>query len=252
MQLFFPLIIAVIGWCVGALVIIIVDGLYWRRGALSETCRSAIQKNSWLVYAIWPLAQNDCERKIPIRNLLVKILFAGLVIWLWERPIAGISIYWMIPLLVYFTVVTIMDLEHRVVMHEVSWAGAVLGLLFGVIRRGWLSTVLGGLVGFGLMYLGYILGALYIRLRSKMRGEEITEVALGFGDVNVSGVIGLILGWPGIMGGLVVGVLLGGLGSGMYFLYRLISKTQQEFEAVPYAPFLVLGALFLIFFRSIY
>jgi len=103
-----------------------------------------------------------------------------------------------------------------------------------------------------LMYIGYLIGTLYIRIRSKQRGEEIEEVALGFGDVNVTGVIGLVLGWPGIMGGWVMGVLLGGLGSGFYFLYRVLSKTKQEFDAVPYAPFLVLGALFMLFFRSFY
>jgi len=34
---------------------------------------------------------------------------------------------------------------------------------------------------------------------------ETDEVALGFGDVNLAGIMGLLLGWPGITAGLVIG-----------------------------------------------
>ena len=36
------------------------------------------------------------------------------------------------------------------------------------------------------------------------------DVALGFGDVHLSGILGLLLGWPGITGGLFVAIILGG------------------------------------------
>ena len=50
----------------------------------------------------------------------------------------------------------------------------------------------------------YYSGFVYLRISRKLRGKEPGETeALGFGDVNLSGIIGLLLGWPGILLGLI-------------------------------------------------
>jgi len=73
------------------------------------------------------------------------------------------------------------------------------------------------------------------------------EVALGFGDVNLSGILGMLLGWPAIVVGLFFGILAGGVVSLVIILWMLISKKYRAFTAIPYAPFLILGAIFLIY-----
>jgi len=92
----------------------------------------------------------------------------------------------------------------------------VLGLGLGVWQHGLLDTLLGGAAGFGTMFALYLLGDSFARWIARRRGEALDEVALGFGDVNLLGVIGLILGWPGIVAGLVLGILIAGLVSFLY------------------------------------
>ena len=41
-----------------------------------------------------------------------------------------------------------------------------------------------------------MLGVLIIKLINRRRGQPVNDVAFGFGDVNLSGVLGLMLGWP--------------------------------------------------------
>lgn len=167
-------------------------------------------------------------------------------------PPAGVEILWGVPLLMYLVVVTVMDLEHRVVLHEISLTGAVLGAVLGYSLHGSASTLIGGAFGFGLMYIAYLLGVLYMRIRYKKSNIEVEEDALGFGDVNISGVIGLILGWPGVIGGLVLGVMIGGAVSFVYLIYRKLTNQLESLEAVPYAPFLVIGAVLMVYFRSLF
>jgi leader peptidase (prepilin peptidase)/N-methyltransferase len=64
---------------------------------------------------------------------------------------------------------------------------------------------------------------------------------LGFGDVRLSGVLGLALGWVGwgtALVGLYAGFLLGGLIGGVLSLLRIVDR-----RGYPFGPFLLVGAL---------
>jgi len=133
-------------------------------------------------------------------------------------------------------------------MHPVSLAGAVVGLLIGMARNGWWETLLGGATGYALMWILYNLGELIMRGMAKMRGQTLDDVALGFGDVNLSGVLGLMLGWPLILPGLLLSILIGGVVSLIYLIVMVATKRYQLFMALPYGPFLIAGAFLLLFF----
>ena len=101
------------------------------------------------------------------------------------------------------------------------------------------------------MWLFYALGEGLMRLIARLRGQSVDEVALGFGDVNLSGVLGLILGWPVIWIGLFFGVFIGGVVSLVFMVWMLLRRKYHLFMALPYGPFLVIGATLLIYFRAI-
>ena len=154
-------------------------------------------------------------------------------------------------LLAYFGVVVLIDFEYRLIMHPVSIFGGVLGLVVGYLSVGWWRTLLGGVVGFGVMGLVYLLGVLIMKIVQRRRGQLADDVAFGFGDVNLSGVLGLMLGWPVILVGLVVTVFIAGFVSLIYILLKVITRKYEAFMALPYGPFLVLGAVILIYFRDL-
>jgi leader peptidase (prepilin peptidase)/N-methyltransferase len=73
--------------------------------------------------------------------------------------------------------------------------------------------------------------------------------ALGFGDVTLSGVIGLLLGWPGVIAGLIVAVFLAGAVGLLAMLPMLFRRQYDPNLALPYGPFLALGAFYLLYLR---
>ncbi len=97
------------------------------------------------------------------------------------------------------------------------------------------------------MLVFYFGGELYIKHMSKKRGLAADEVALGFGDVNLSGILGLLLGWRAIFACLFFAILAGGLVGLVITLGMLIAKKYKAFTAIPYAPFLILSAIYFHF-----
>jgi len=178
---------------------------------------------------------------------MIEMVFIAAGVWMVLRPPVGLNFtLWMI-VLVYFGVVAVIDLEHRLILHPVSIAGVILGLLVGSQLHSLVSSLIGGAVGFGSMLALYYLGNLLMGWLARWRGRTLEEEALGFGDVNFGGVLGLLLGWPGILAGLVLTILLAGLGSLLYLGYMLATRRYHPELSIAYGPFLVASGIILMF-----
>jgi len=242
------LIVGLLGYLVGLGVNFIVEWLYIHREAYDADVVEEIKSAGWIKYLTWPFRSGNERFWQKARILIVEFFFIAAAIWLWFSPPARVEFWWGIPVLIYFGIVIIMDVEYRVVLHQVSIAGAVLGLVVGIYLRGITVTMIGGAVGYFVMYLFYKLGEVFVRWVSKRRGEELDEVALGFGDVNLSGVVGLFLGWPPIILGLFFAIFAGGAVSLLFIIISVIIRKFRAFAAMPYAPFLAIAALVMLFF----
>lgn len=189
-----------------------------------------------------------CGSSRAPRSWLLPIFFSVAVPMMWFFPPIHLGFAAGVILLVFFALVVVTDLEYHLILHPVSIAGAAIGLAVGLMRHGFLRTLLGGLAGFGTMFLLYYLGILFGRYMAKRRGEPVEDSeALGFGDVNLSGVIGLILGWPAVVAGLLLGITLGGLAGAGIMAMMAVRRRYAARTYIPYAPFLVLGAAFLLY-----
>ncbi len=153
-------------------------------------------------------------------------------------------------LIAYLVSVTIIDLEHRLILHSTSIFGGFLSLGIGIWLHGTIPTLVGGLAGFGTMLTIYLLGIGFVRIIRKItRRAMVEQEAIGFGDVILSGVIGLLLGWPGINLGIFLAVIIGGIVSLIVLVWNGLKKSYHPDLAIPYGPFLTLSAFILLFQR---
>ena len=245
-------ILAIIpGWLFGVVVNYLADVLPLRRRLTKPFCIQCDTTQNWVNYLIWPRKCPTCGYPRSVRVWVVEVFFIAASMLISQFPPDKLG-YWLgMILLAYFGVVVLIDLEYRLIMHPVSIFGGVLGLVVGYLSVGWWRTLLGGVVGFGVMGLVYLLGVLIMKIVQRRRGQLADDVAFGFGDVNLSGVLGLMLGWPVILVGLVVTVFIAGFVSLIYILLKVITRKYEAFMALPYGPFLVLGAVILIYFRDL-
>jgi leader peptidase (prepilin peptidase)/N-methyltransferase len=244
-------ILAIIpGWVCGMLVNYLADVLPLRRKLTRPFCIQCDATLSWLNYLLWPRRCAECNYRRSLRVWLVEAFYVVASVLMAIYPPHHIGYGLGMLVLAYFGVVVVIDLEYRLIMHPVSIFGAALGLGVGILRVGWMSALIGGALGFAIMWLLYMLGVLILKLVNRRRGVPVNDVALGFGDVNLSGVLGLMLGWQLILAGLVLAVLIGGLVSFIVILVKLVRRKYEAFMAVPYGPFLVLGAVAFIYFAD--
>jgi leader peptidase (prepilin peptidase)/N-methyltransferase len=184
-------------------------------------------------------------------TLLVPIIIS---LYLWDKSPVRLGYALSMVIILYFAVVFVIDLEHRLILHPTSVFGALLGLLAGWLNHGIGPTLWGGLGGFVIMLALYYFGVAFSKFRAwRMRksGQPTDdEEALGAGDVILAGVLGLLLGWPLIWFGLLLGILLGGVIGVVVVLFLVLIRKYKEnalMVFMAYGPFFILSAFFITF-----
>ena len=251
----------ILGWIAGLFINYASDVLPLTRRFSQPVCTHCQSPFSWTDYLTLRTCQH-CGRRRNLRTWLVQILATASFVYFWLYPSKALGIPLGMLVLIYFGIITVIDLEHRLILHPTSLAGAVLGLIVGTsihsradgLLLGAGKSLLGGLFGFGVMFLLYQLGTLVARYRArKMKASGQApdeEEALGGGDVYLAGVLGLMLGWPFIWNALVLGVLLGGLISFLFIVMLLIRRRYTAdalMTFIPYGPYFIIGAFYLLF-----
>jgi leader peptidase (prepilin peptidase)/N-methyltransferase len=245
--------VALAGWLAGIIVNYLADFLPRYRRFSQPSCLICETKIPYFRFFIWDRRCPACHHARSKRTWLVEIISIISAIWLWNSPPEPIGFGVGLLLLAYFILVAVIDIENRLILHPVSAFGGILGLGLGTWLHGLPRTVLGGLAGLGVMLFFYVFGILLIRLLNRWRGLALGDEdgeALGFGDVILGGVLGLILGWPGVAASIFLTILLAGLASLVYMMVMVVLRRYQSNQTLPYGPFLVLGAVVLIYFHE--
>jgi prepilin signal peptidase PulO-like enzyme (type II secretory pathway) len=84
---------------------------------------------------------------------------------------------------------------------------------------------------------------LFARVIHLARGQPLDEVAFGWGDVNLAAVVGLAVGWSGVLFAVLIAIFSAAAFGLVYLVVQRLRGRYTLFTAIPYGPFLVLGAL---------
>jgi hypothetical protein len=235
------------GWLINYLVDVLPDTL--RLGqpvCLNPGCKAALAWKDYLLLKGCP----TCGRKRNLRTFVIITVAVASAVFL--RLVPHVPFWLGYPVMIYLIVVATIDIEHRLVLRPLSIAGLLLCAAAGIISHGWLYTLIGGVTGFIIMWLLYMFGRLFSRRRAKRLGldESDGEEALGSGDVTMATILGLLLGWPLVWSGLLLGILLAGAFSLLLVIILLVSKKYKENTLnvfIPYVPFFIIAAILLFY-----
>jgi leader peptidase (prepilin peptidase) / N-methyltransferase len=185
----------------------------------------------------------NCGAKPSSRYWIVMVcgIFGSLLLAIF--PLKPLGFWISLPMITFLALVMIIDIEYRAVLLGTDIIGFILSVFYGLLLHRPSEMILGGLAGTAIMTLFYFGGFFFNKIFGEIRHQEISEVALGLGDVFVCGYLGLIMGWPHIIAMIIIAVLSAGVFSLGYILVKLIQKRYTAFSAIPYIPFLILAAL---------
>lgn len=195
------------GHKLGASELIPVLSYLWQRG-LCKKCGEVI---SW---------------HYPVIELLTALGFV-LVVW---RSSSRIEVAIGLVFFSLLFVLSLIDLEHKILPNVLTLPGLALGLIFALVgfNLSFLQSLLGAGVGFGLIFI--------IAL--------ISRGGMGMGDAKLMALIGAFLGWKAIFYVLFGASLVGSV-VGIVYLY--VTKQDRK-TPIPFGPFLAFAALIYFFF----
>lgn len=234
-----------IGLVGAVLVAYLADVLPRGEGLGHVRCHKCGQNLAWARFLLFRRC-GQCGASPRLRAWVLLVTLPAALLLIRAFPPHQLELPFAIVLLLYLALIVAIDMEHRVILTVTSIFGALLGVGVGTHLHGLGPTLLGGVVGYAAMLVLYLLGELFVRYMSRRRGEPVTEVALGFGDVTLAGIAGLFLGWPGIAFGLILTVFAGGAFSLILILVMLARRRYRAFSAIPYGPFLALSIAVLL------
>lgn len=170
-----------------------------------------------------------CEARISWRYPLVEaitgVLFLN-IYWLYGLSSAFLTLTFLVSLLL---VIALIDADHRVIPNRLVLVGLMVGLGLNLLFNHlmWSRLFLGFLAGGGTL--------LFIAL--------LSSGGMGGGDIKFGAMLGVFVGWPGIIATLVIASVSGAL----YGLAAMALGKKSLGDIVPFGPFLALGALVVLF-----
>jgi leader peptidase (prepilin peptidase)/N-methyltransferase len=195
-------------------------------------CGKEIQWYQNLPVLSWLFLRGRCAHcgdRISIISPLVELLTG--YIFLLHYQVFGAT-WLIIPRILFgcgLIVLAFIDLRHRILPNAITLGGTVVGFLFAlVLPPGWLASLVGILIGGGVLFA---IGELYLR----WRGIE----GMGMGDVKMLAMIGAFLGWKAVLVTLVLASMSGAL---VGFLLLVSQKGTMKYQ-LPFGTFLAAAAL---------
>jgi leader peptidase (prepilin peptidase)/N-methyltransferase len=180
----------------------------------------------------------NCGEPISIRYPLIELLTAALFAGVGAR----FHDSWALPAFLLLTAALIaisaIDLEHFIIPNRIVYPVGIASVILlagaAALEHSWSP--------FGRALLGAIGAFLFFFVL-----HIVAPGGMGFGDVRLSAVLGLFLGWLGgmyVFGGLFTGFLLGAvIGSVLIAIGRRGRK-----QHIPFGPFLAAGTMIFVLF----
>jgi hypothetical protein len=243
------LLIIIAGGIVGILINYFSDVLPASRSITQPSCDACGEKFSLPDYIIFYRC-SQCGSKRPIRSIVVAIASMFMCGFLAFFPFSGLSFFASLPMLIFMGVIIVIDIEHRLVLIQTSIFGLFLFLAYGAALNNFSSTVMGGFVGFLIMLFFYLSGKIFIHVIGKLRKKEINEIAFGLGDVIFGTILGFLVGYPLIIGAIILSMLLLVVFSFFIFIFLFLSRKYHAFSmTLPFTTFQVIGAIAILYLQ---
>jgi leader peptidase (prepilin peptidase)/N-methyltransferase len=244
MEYWQPLLaVFVLGCCIGSFLNVCIHRLPIEESVVSPgshcpVCREPIHFYDNLPLLSYLLLGGRCRRcrtVIPWRYPLVELLAGLLALALWARFgwVAATGTYFLFS--AALLVITFIDLDHQIIPDKITLPGIPLfgfaALLF--LDRTWQEVLLGILAGGGSLW-----GVAWVY--SRITGKE----GMGGGDIKLLAMIGALLGWQGVLFTIFAASALGTV-IGLALMLHARGSMKM---AIPFGPFLAVGALTYLFF----
>lgn len=236
------LLVFIIGSVLGSFLNVVIDRLSTGRGIVGgrsycELCKRTLSPIDLIPIFSYIFLRGKCrfcKNKIPFRLVVVEILvgitFTALFLLFINQSATLLSTVFLAIILWSFIGIFFADIEYGIIPDLLVILSTVASLFY--VYESHLSISNHLLSGIGSLVF-------FLVLFTITRGR-----GMGFGDVKLSFVLGLLLGFPSIIVALYIAFLTGAVVSIILVVWR---KLRFFGSTIPFGPFLVVGVITSLF-----
>lgn len=237
------LLLLIMGICIGSFTNVVIDRVATNRSLVvgRSYCESCKKKLSW--FELLPLISfviqkgkcRKCKALIPFRLFVVELIgglsLVGMYMFSLMNGLDLKVLVILVPIVFVFISIFFIDLEYGIIPDSLSILLVILAIGYTLLSHQSMGNHLfAALVSFLFFF------TLFFVTRGK---------GMGFGDVKLAFVLGLLLGFPLIVVSLYVAFLTG---AGISIILIMWKKKSFKKSTIPFGPFLVLGAIMALFY----
>lgn len=200
---------------------------------------SPVQALPLVGYALQGGRCSVCRKRLPASFPLTELLAGAIVAGLYWAEGWGVSFLFHSAYVAILILVLVVDWKHRDIYFSVILGGSLLALAGLFVLPG--MNVIGGLIASAVAG-GFFLAAY---LLARLIFPHIEE-PLGLGDVLLALMMGLMLGFPNIVGALLVGPLIAGAAVALL----LASRRSKIGDFIPYGVALCAATILFIVYPA--
>ena len=172
-----------------------------------------------------------CQKQIswqyPLVEIATGILFALVFLKNGSLDLALFRDLFFVLILIF---IFVFDLKYYLILDKIIWPALVVGLIINIfIGLNWIDLALGICLGTGFFLVQYIIS----------NGKWV-----GWGDVKLGALIGVMFGWKLILPVIVFAYLIGGITA----IILLISKQKKFGDILPMGTFLSVAAIIVLLY----
>jgi len=240
------ILIFIFGICIGSFMNVCIYRLPASKSIINParsicpTCGNTIRfyDNIPVLSYLWLKGKcRHCNSPIAVRYLLVELTGGFFALCIYFKFGITIEAFLYYALISSLLVITFIDIDHQIIPDVITLPGIPIFFFasFAFAAITYKDSLLGILAGGGSL----LLIAVTYNLLTKKEG-------MGGGDIKLLAMIGAALGWKGVLFTIFIGSAIGTL-VGIILMLR----TRRGLKlAIPFGPFLSMGAIIYIFFGS--
>ncbi len=174
-----------------------------------------------------------CKKRISLQYPLVEIA-TGILFFLIFQKLFAVNIFEMLALWYIagsLVVIFVYDLRNYIIPDKVLFPAIVVAFLYQAVFHG--DYFIHNVIFAAIVATGFFL-AIFLVSKGKW---------MGFGDVKLAVLLGLILGFPNILAGLFLAFASGAVAG----VFSILLKGKGLKSEMPFAPFLIFGTMIAYF-----
>lgn len=179
-----------------------------------------------------------CKAAIPFRVVLAESVTGALFLAVFLLNGFGVDFVVLSACLSLLVVISLIDLEHGLILDVMVFPSIVLLLLLAPFwseigfPRSFLGdeSLIAALANSSLSGLGAFLAFLVVAL--------VNPAGMGGGDVKFAAVLGVMLGFPSIL----IAIWLSAIGGGLIAIGLILARRKTRKDSIPFGPFMAIGA----------